>query len=106
MVRNGPAENAGLEGSEETMELEGMELPVGGDIIVAIDGDPVETIDDVIAYLVANTRPEQEVAMEVLRDGETVQLTVKLGTRPGPIGATAQPLHLRGRLPAPPPFSS
>ena len=83
VVRNGPAENAGMEGSEETLELEGMELPVGGDIIVAIDGDPVETIDDVIAYLVANTRPDQEVVMEVLRDGETVQLTVKLGTRPG-----------------------
>ena len=57
MVRDGPAEDAGLEGSEGTLELEGLELPTGGDIIVSIDGDPVETIDDVIAYLVANTRP-------------------------------------------------
>ena len=82
VVRNGPAEDAGLEGSDDTLELEGLELPIGGDIIVAIDGDPVETIDDVIAHLVANTRPGQEVAMEVIRNGETVQLTVKLGTRP------------------------
>ncbi len=82
VVRDGPAEDAGLEGSDETLELEGLEMPIGGDIIVAIDGDPVETIDDVIAYLVANTRPDQEVAMEVIRDGESVQLTVKLGTRP------------------------
>lgn len=84
VVRNGPAEDAGLEGSNETLELEGLELPIGGDIIVAIDGDTVETIDDVIAYLVANTRPDQEVVMDVIRDGETVQLTVRLGTRPGP----------------------
>ena len=84
IVTNGPAEDAGLEGSDETLELEGLELPVGGDIIVAIDGHPVETIDDVIAYLVSNTRPEQEVAMEVLRKGERMQLTVKLGARPSP----------------------
>ncbi len=84
VVRDGPAEEAGLEGSEGTLELEGLELPTGGDIIVSIDGDPVETIDDVIAYLVANTRPDQEVTMSVLRNGEAHELTVKLGTRPGP----------------------
>ena len=84
VVRNGPAEDAGLEGSADSLEIEGQELPIGGDIIVAIDGDPVETIDDVIAYLVANTRPDQEVTMDVIRGGESVQLTVKLGTRPGP----------------------
>ena len=84
VVRDGPAEDAGLEGSQGTLEMEGLELPIGGDIIVAIDGDAVETIDDVIAYLVANTRPDQEVSMDVIRNGETVQLTVKLGARPGP----------------------
>ncbi len=84
VVRDGPAENAGLEGSEGTLEMDGLELPIGGDIIVAIDGDPVETIDDVIGYLVANTRPDQEVTMDVIRGGVTVQLTVTLGTRPGP----------------------
>ncbi|MDE2940084.1 MAG: trypsin-like peptidase domain-containing protein [Chloroflexota bacterium] len=84
IVSDGPAENAGLAGSDETLELEGQELPIGGDIIVAIDGDTMETIDDVIAYLVSNTRPEQEVAMDILRNGERMQLTVKLGARPGP----------------------
>lgn len=84
LVRDGPAAVAGLEGSDETLEMEGLELPIGGDIIIAIDGDPVEAIDDVIAYLVSNTRPDQEVAMDVIRNGETIRLTVRLGTRPGP----------------------
>ena len=84
LVRDGPAEVAGLEGSEDTLEMEGLELPIGGDIIVAIDGDPVEAIEDVIAYLVSNTKPDQKVAMDVIRSGETIRLTVKLGTRPGP----------------------
>ena len=83
VVRDGPAEDAGLEGSEATLELEGLELPMGGDIIVAIDGEPVDTIDDVIAYLVANTKPNQEVVMDIIREGNPVQLTVELGKRPG-----------------------
>ena len=83
IVPDGPAEDAGLEGSEDSMMLEGLELPVGGDIIVAIDGEEVRTIDDVISYLVGKTRPDQVVTMDVLRDGESQRLTVTLGTRPG-----------------------
>ena len=83
IVPDGPAEQAGLQGSDEALMLEGLELPVGGDIIVSINGEPVSTIDDVITFLVGKTRPDQEVTMEVIRDGDTEQLTVTLGTRPG-----------------------
>ena len=83
VVRDGPADAAGLEGSEDTLELEGLELPMGGDVIVAIDGAPVDTIDDVIAYLVANTRPDQQVTMDIIRNGNPEKITVELGQRPG-----------------------
>ena len=84
IVPDGPAENAGLQGSDGSVMLEGRDWPIGGDIIVAIDGETVTTIDDVITYLVGKTRPDQDVTMEVLRDGERELLTVTLGTRPGP----------------------
>ena len=84
VLRNGPAGEAGLEGSAESMELEGLELPIGGDVIVAIDETPVDTIDDVIAYLVAKTRPDQEITMDIIRDGNPIQIQVALGNRPGP----------------------
>ena len=83
VVQDGPAEEGGLEGSGATLELEGLEIPMGGDIIVAIDGEPIDTIDDVISYLVAHTRPDQEVVMDIIRDGNPIQLTVELGKRPG-----------------------
>ena len=83
IVPEGPAEEAGLEGSSGTFMMEGLEIPIGGDIIVAIDGAPVDTIDDVIAFLVGKTRPDQEVTMDVIREGEQQQIIVTLGTRPG-----------------------
>ena len=58
-------------------------MPVGGDVVVAIDGNPILGIDDIIAYLVSNTRPDQEITLEVLRDGGREEIKVKLGVRPG-----------------------
>ena len=84
VVPGSPAHQAGLQGSRDSFMLEGRPLPIGGDIIVAIDGTAIDSIDDVIAFLVGKTRPGQEVVMDVIRDGQPEQLTVTLGTRPGP----------------------
>ena len=84
VVPGSPAHRAGLQGSDRILVFEGLELPIGGDIIVAINGKPVTTIDDVIAFLVGKTRPGQEITMDVIRDGSPETLTVTLGTRPGP----------------------
>jgi len=81
----GPADEAGLRGSTETIEVKGHPLQIGGDIIQAIDGTPVQDMDDVIVYLVENTRPEQKVELTILRDGQEQKLTVKLGERPNNI---------------------
>ena len=83
VVPQGPADEAGLQGSDQTQMLEGIEFPVGGDVVVSVDGQPVKGIDDVIAYLVAKTRPDQEITLEVIRNGERQEIVVTLGTRPG-----------------------
>ncbi|NIO71414.1 MAG: PDZ domain-containing protein [Anaerolineae bacterium] len=80
--QDGPAGKAGLRGSTETVESKGRPLEIGGDIILAIDGTPVQDMDDVIVYLVENTRPGQEVELSILRDGQEQKLTVELGERP------------------------
>jgi len=81
----GPADEAGLRGSTETVEIKGRPLEIGGDIILAIDGTPVQDMDDVIVYLVKNTRPGQEVDLSILRSGQEQKLTVELGERPGSV---------------------
>ena len=54
-----------------------------GDIIVAINGEPIADMDNLIAYLVDKTRPDEEASLEVLRGGETREtIRVTLGTRP------------------------
>ena len=83
VVNGGPADDGGMAGSDDSMEMEGITLPIGGDVIVAINGEAIETIGDVIAILVGKTQPNQEVTFDIIRNGETQQLTVTLGTRPG-----------------------
>ena len=77
-----PADKAGLRGSDRTEVLDGVDYPVGGDVIVSINGSNVDDMDDLIAYLSGNTKPGDTVTMEVIRDGERVSLEVTLGARP------------------------
>lgn len=80
----GPADEGGLRGSDATRIVDGLEFPVGGDVIVAINGSPIEEMDHLITYLIENTDPGEEVEIEFFRDGEAKEtLTVTLGTRPG-----------------------
>jgi 2-alkenal reductase len=81
---DGPADRAGVRGGTKDTELflGGEPLKAGGDLIIAIDGHPVRKFDDLIVYLVRETRPGQEVELTIIRDGQEMQLTVKLGERP------------------------
>jgi 2-alkenal reductase len=54
----------------------------GGDLIVAIDGQPVNDFTDMNAYLVLNTSPGQTVQLTVLRNGAETSLPLTLGERP------------------------
>ncbi len=78
-----PADLGGLRDSDQTVTVDGVELPFGGDVIVAVDGSPIRDMSELITYLVNNTRPEDKVLLEIIRDGEEgVTLEVTLGTRP------------------------
>lgn len=54
----------------------------GGDLVIAIDGQPVNNFSDLNAYLVFNTEPGQTIELTVLRDGEEVTLPLTLASRP------------------------
>ena len=76
----GPADQAGIRGGDQPTNLEG--LLAGGDIITAIDGLPVATFDDLLSYLTTNKSPGETVVLTILRDGQTMDVTVTLGARP------------------------
>jgi 2-alkenal reductase len=54
----------------------------GGDLIVAIDGRPINDFSDLNGYLVFETSVGQSINITVLRDGEPVELQLTLGARP------------------------
>jgi 2-alkenal reductase len=76
------AQRGGLQASDRTTVVDGSELPIGGDIIIAIDGTPILGMDDVVAYVVENTRPGDTAEFTVLRDDQTITLSITLDGRP------------------------
>jgi len=65
-----PADKAGLRGSDRPLTIDGEEVRVGGDVITAIDGQPINDIEDVIAYLASSTQVGQKITATVLRNGK------------------------------------
>ena len=77
-----PADQAGLRGSFKPLDFNGRQVLVGGDVIIALDGQDVETIND-LGSLLGEYEPGDEITLTVLRDSEKVELDVTLGERPG-----------------------
>jgi S1-C subfamily serine protease len=83
VTEGGPAEAAGLLGSPERATIQGLPVETGGDIITAIDGQPVTSMLDIISYLAAYTEPGQTITLDVVRNSEEITIDVILGARPG-----------------------
>lgn len=77
-----PAQLAGLRGGSRLLTLRGIEICVGGDIIVAINGTFVNNLDELLAWLVSYGKPGDEVTLLVVRGDETLELPLALGARP------------------------
>ena len=78
----GPAARAGLRGSQRRARVGNIMLTVGGDIIVALDGQKIATVDDLTAFLDEQKKAGDDVQVDVLRDGKAVSVVVKLGELP------------------------
>jgi 2-alkenal reductase len=75
----GPAALAGVVGAGR---CNASGLTGGGDLIIAIDGTPVRTFSEMLAYLLKETTIGQEIVVTVIRDGQEVDLPVTIGSRP------------------------
>ena len=81
---NSPADEGGLTGSNRTEVVNGIQYALGGDTITAINGSKIRDMTDLIVYLTNNTRPGDEVMLDVVHgDGASEQVHIVLGTRPG-----------------------
>jgi S1-C subfamily serine protease len=77
VVPGSPAEEAGLKAGLESFELEGEQIMVGGDIILAIDGTPVTSVAELREAL-RQYVPNATLTLTILRDGAEQEVTVQL----------------------------
>jgi S1-C subfamily serine protease len=82
VVKDSPADKAGVEGGDTNATIEGAKVTLGGDIITEVDGKQVESMEEVIDA-VNGAQPGEKMELTLLRgDDETEHVDVTLGVRP------------------------
>ncbi len=82
VVPGGPADQAGIRGGREVVRIGGYRVPVGGDIITAVNGHPVPTLQELNVYLDSQTRVGETVEVTLFRGGKEMRVKVALAERP------------------------
>jgi S1-C subfamily serine protease len=81
------ADQTGLHGGTHQVVIVGNMVTIGGDIITAINGTRITNLDDLSTYLEEYTLPGRTISVTVVRNNQTMTITVKLGMRP-PLNAS------------------
>jgi S1-C subfamily serine protease len=85
VVKGGPSDKAGIQGSTKKATIEGVEVGLGGDIITEINGKKIKTMEEVVT-MVEEAKPGEEFEITLLRGGQEKKATVTLGKRPSKVG--------------------
>ena len=77
VAQGSTAWNMGLQGADGVLTIGGKEIPVGGDIILAVDDIPVVSEENIekIRNKLAGATPGARFKMSVLRAGKVIELT-------------------------------
>jgi S1-C subfamily serine protease len=81
IIRDGPADKAGLQGAKRVLRAGNAEIPVGGDVIVAFEEEATESSEELVR-MIRKKRPGDKVELRVLRENRFKKVRVVLGERP------------------------
>lgn len=81
VVRGSSEYLAGVRGAREVVDIGNVELGIGGDLIIAIDGQPVEH-EDALVRALSHKRVGDTITLTIVRNGRTFNLPVKLVRAP------------------------
>ncbi|HEX9678180.1 S1C family serine protease [Nitrososphaera sp.] len=82
VVSGGPAEKAGIRGGDNPTRVEGQTVPLGGDIVLELDGNQIRKLDDILVYLQREKSVGDTMDVTVLRDGTVMHIELHLEARP------------------------
>lgn len=77
-----PAERSGIRGEGALTDINGRQIELGGDVIVAVDNVSVRKIDDLLSYLQSERSIGETVTLTVIRDGKNQEIGMTLAARP------------------------
>jgi S1-C subfamily serine protease len=77
----GPSDQAGIQGPDQVVSLGNSRVPVGMDIILAIDGQPLTDFQELTVYLETETQVGDTIEVTLIRDGEERTVQVMLAER-------------------------
>jgi len=82
VTSRGPADKAGLRGGSKQVSIAGERVTIGGDVIIAVNGMRITSIDDLSTYLEEYTSPGQTINVTIVRNTQTMTIPVLLEPRP------------------------
>ena len=82
VVPDGPAQRGGLRGGDRLVQLGNVRLPLDGDIITAINGQPVADLQAFTVYLETQTQVGDTAEVTIIREGQERTVQVRLDERP------------------------
>ncbi len=82
VVKDSPANKAGLRGSSETAMYEETEYVIGGDVVLSVDENEVRKIDDMLTHLQREKNVGDTLNLGILRDGKELNVVLILEPRP------------------------
>lgn len=82
LYRGSPVEGAGALGAQSEEVIGNQRVYVGGDILIAVDGQAVGNLDQLEALLERNYRVGDSVTLTLIREGQTLALPVELVEEP------------------------
>jgi S1-C subfamily serine protease len=81
LLPGGPADRAGLREGDQLVRWGNMIVPLGGDIIVALDGEPVTNLREFTVLLETEYEVGDAVGVTIVRDGQRRVVDVIAGER-------------------------
>jgi S1-C subfamily serine protease len=80
-VSDSAADKAGIRGGSRLVRIGRYQIPLDGDIITAINGQPVSDFEELTVYLETETVVGDTVEVTIIRDGQEQIIPVTLGER-------------------------
>lgn len=82
VVDTHPSHRHLLQGCHRTHNRNRRVIPTGGDVILGIDDQPLDSHEDLMRYLITQREPGDIVRLDILRDGHNRTVEVPLVERP------------------------